>query len=74
MSFFDFSYFYLIYLKSKKTFFVFHSDFGCLDEGFVEALHPLIVYFQPHHKYKTGKKSFTPGKMAAGNHTFLPAL
>ena len=29
----DFSYFYMTYLKSKKIFLVFHSDFGCLEGG-----------------------------------------
>jgi len=29
----DFSYFYMTYLKSKKKFLVFHSDFGCLEGG-----------------------------------------
>ena len=31
--FHDFSYFYMTYLKSKKKFLVFHSDFGCLEGG-----------------------------------------
>ena len=29
----DFSYFYMNYLINKKKFWVFHSDFGCLEGG-----------------------------------------
>ena len=44
----DFSYFYL---KSKKKFLVFHSDFGCLEGGGGKPPPPqLNVYFRPRHK------------------------
>ena len=45
----DFSYFYMTYLKSKKKL-VFHSDFGCLEEGGGKHPPPLDLHFQSHHK------------------------
>ena len=42
MSFFDFSYFYLNYLKSKNTF-GFNGNFGCLEGGCDETPHLLHI-------------------------------